>query len=141
MKDDIYFKKIVVTHSLAGDNHTIPESTGGNVAFTLDAGAGNANRDYFLFGNVTGTSPGIPLPGGKAVLPLNWDVFTNMVITFVNQPSFANFLGKLDSTGRASASLTMGPVPGAAGVVMNFAYALARPWDVTSNTFCVEIVP
>jgi len=140
-QDDICFENIVVIHSLTGNKHTIPETTGGNVAFTMDAGASNAQRSYFLFGNISGTSPGIPLPGGKAVLPLNWDIFTNMVITFVNQPSFVNFMGKLDSQGKGSATLALGPVPGAAGVVMNFAYALAKPWNATSNTFSVEIVP
>lgn len=140
-QDNIHFKEIVVAYSLTGDNHTITETAGGTVNFTLDAGPGNKNRDYLLFGSVTGTSPGVPLPGGMAILPLNWDIFTNMVISYANLPIFSNFMGQLNSSGRAFASLNLGPVSGATGLVMDFAYALANPWDVASNTFSVEITP
>ena len=128
--------------TLQTDTFMIPENTGGDAAFLLLTGTGNANRNYILLGSITGTDPGTPLPGGKVTLPLNFDIFTNMVINLANTPPFSNFIGKLDSSGSANAVFnTFGPIPGAAGITMNFAFALNSPWDFASNPVEIEIVP
>lgn len=126
---------------LSTDVDTISAATGGTVIFTLDAGAANASRNYFLLGSVTGTS-GIALPGGLATLPLSWDVFTNLVITLVNTSVFTDFLGTLDAQGIATASLNAtGPLPpGSVGLVMYYAYALDKPFDFASNFVTVTVV-
>ena len=116
------------------------ETAGGLANFVLNAGADNANRNYFLLGSVSGTEPGTPLPGGLVTLPLNWDFFTNIVINMINGPIFQNFMGSLDGTGSATATLNLPPVPGAAGLIMYYAYAL-KPYDYVSNPVAVEIVP
>ncbi len=121
---------------------TIPESTGGTVDFQIRAGPENAGRKYLLLGGVSGTFPGTLLPGGQATLPLNWDVFTNIVLDLANTPVFQSFLGALDGAGEAAGTMdTLGPVPGAAGATLYFAYVLKGPWNFASNPVTVQIVP
>jgi hypothetical protein len=127
---------------LLTDVDTLSESKGGKVEFMLRAGQENAFRNYILLGSITGTWPGTPLPSGLAVLPLNWDVFTDLVLTLLNTPLFMNFFGVLDSSGDGSALLNLpGPLPsGSQGMVIHFAYALNNPYDFTSNPAAIEIV-
>jgi hypothetical protein len=91
---------------------------------------------------MTGTAPGYPLPGGK-VMPLNWDLFTDLVLLFLNTPVCQNFLGNLDGSGRGTAALnTFGPVdPAAAGLELHFAYVLGNPFDFASNPIPVTFEP
>lgn len=127
---------------LEADLYEIPESTGGTVHFTLDAGVDNANRNYLLLGGLTGTSPGTLLPGGYATLPINWDDFTEyVVLPNLNTPLFMNFLGTLDGNGQALAQLNAPPVPGFAGIIMHYAYCCNNPFDFVSNPLKIEIVP
>jgi len=118
---------------------------GGTVNFTLDAGISNAGRSYLLCGTVSGTSPGTPLPGGLATIPINKDWVTNYIIRkHLSSPNFTGFSGTLDVNGEASAKLdTMGPLPGnlPVGTVMHFAFALSTPWDYVSIAIAVEVVP
>lgn len=127
--------------SLIATGHEISEASGGVVDLHLHAQVKNAGRNYIVLGGVSGTSPGVPLPGGHVTLPLNWDLFTNIVINLINTPNFWNFMGSLDGDGRAMAQLNLGPVPGAAGVTLYFAAALNKPWDFTSNPVAVNLVP
>lgn len=121
---------------------TISAGVGGSASLSLKAGPSNGSRNYILLGSVTGTAPGTPLPGGQVTLPLNWDIFTNLIIDLLNSPVFSNFTGKLDGTGAANAVFdTLGPIPGAAGITMHFAYALNNPWSFASNAVAIDIVP
>jgi len=64
-----------------------------------------------------------------------------MGIEFANTPYFTNFIGVLDGVGQSTASFsTVIPVPGAAGMILNFGYAL-KPWDFASTAINVEIIP
>ena len=105
--------------------------------------AGDKDRGYILLGGVSGSSPGTSLPGGAAVLPLNWDAFTNLVITQINTPCFSGFSGNMDSSGKGTATFdTLGPLPpGFLGTVIHFAAVLDGPWDAPSNSVAVEIIP
>ncbi|MHC4946329.1 MAG: WD40/YVTN/BNR-like repeat-containing protein, partial [Planctomycetota bacterium] len=108
----------------------------------LNAGAVNAGRTYILVGSVTGTSPGYPLPGGLATLPLNFDPFFEIVIILRNTTTFQNFQSTLDGSGQSTAVLN-NPYflpPGYAGAKLYFAYALAAPWDYVSNAVVIEFV-
>jgi hypothetical protein len=126
---------------LASNKPTLSSTVGGAVALSLDAGAQNAGRTYVLFGSMTGTSPGVPLPGG-ATLPLNWDAFTDIALSLVNTPVFTAFAGQLDGEGRATATLdTLGPAPVALGLTLHFAYGLHGPWNFASNPVAVRFSP
>lgn len=129
-------------YPLASDALTISASTGGVVHFTLTAGASNESRNYIILGSVSGTSPGTPLPGGHAVLPLNWDPFTKALMPLINSALLQNFMGKLDEEGNGAATLNVPePVPEGLGLTLFFAYALNSPWDYTSNPVAIEVVP
>jgi hypothetical protein len=121
---------------------TISESAGGTVIFDLDASDANAGRNYLLLGGVTGTDPGTPLPGGLATLPLNWDPFTDVVMLLLNSVLFQNFLGQLDASGQAQATLWAPPLPtGYVGLELYWAYCLNGPFDFASDAVIVTVVP
>jgi len=130
---------------LQSDVFQISASTGGLANLLLYGEMTNANRDYLILGNasVSGTSPGIMLPGNQATLPLNWDIFTDLVIANINTAFFSNFMGELDSTGSSKAIFnTFGPTGSATiGFKMRFAYALKAPWDFVSNPVEILITP
>jgi hypothetical protein len=130
------------THPLEADHFELSETSGGVIGFSLNGGASNGGRGYLMLASVTGTLPGIPLPGGHAVLPLNWDSFTNMVLAFLNTPIFDQFMGTLAVGGEASATFnTLGPVYGMGDLTLSFAFALNKPWDFVSNPINILVVP
>ena len=55
--------------------------------------------------------PGITLPGGMVTLPVNWDPFTNIVITLMNSPVFSGFMGNLNASGQAAAQMNLSALP------------------------------
>ncbi|MFH2001827.1 MAG: NosD domain-containing protein, partial [Planctomycetota bacterium] len=128
---------------LCGNSVTLSVDDGGQVSFTLFAGKPEAGRNYVLLGSISGTSPGFPLPGGLAILPLNWDSFTDYVIQSLNTPIFTDFMGNLDGEGMGFAQFdTFGPLPSVlSGLSFSFAYALYPPWDEVSNPLNVKILP
>jgi len=125
---------------LATDKFQIDCSKGGTATMTLNAGVNNMNRNSLIFGSVTGVSPGSPFPGGT-VLPLNWDVFTNMVINLTNTPTFHNFYGKHDSEGKRDAKLNISPFTAPSSVMIYFAYVMMDPWNYASNPIGIMIMP
>jgi len=129
--------------SLLGDTSNISASTGGAANFLLMGGTENANRKFLMLGSVSGANPKTPLPGGKAALPIAWDAFTILMMTYMNTPLFNNFMGKLDGVGEGSSAFdVLGPVnPMAIGVTIHFAYALNNPWNFASNYVWIEIAP
>lgn len=125
---------------LAGDAFMIDCSEGGIVLLTLDAGADNAYRHSLIFGSVSNVSPGTPLPGG-AVLPLNWDDFTDVVLELTNTNMFYNFYGQHNAEGKRAAFLSVDPFPDGPSMIVNFAFAMMHPWDYASNPISIAIVP
>jgi parallel beta-helix repeat protein len=123
------------------DTLEISAGTGGTINFTLTAGAIHANRDYVLLGSITGTEPGIQLPGGL-ILPLHRDSFTDITFNFANTPFFVNFKGTLDNSGSGNAQFnTLGPLPNVfVGRTVHFAFFLYGPFDFVSSPVAIEIV-
>ncbi len=142
---DMGADEFVGPHSLGADSFTLSEAVGGKIALNLDAGLSNGGRNYMLFGTVSGTAPGLDLPGGDLFLPINWDLFTNIVadLNYPRSIIFKDFYGKMDNAGKMNALFnTNGPVPGMKGYVVSFAYSLhGAPWDYVSNPINIEIVP
>lgn len=126
------------THPLETETFALNENEGGTIGFTLNGGTDNKNRDYILLGTLSGTAPGMNLPGGTN-FPLNWDLFTGMVYSLLNSVVFDDFLGTLDSSGTATALCdTLGPVPDAAGLTVSFAFTLLNPFNFVSNPIDVH---
>lgn len=133
---------ITGAESLHASTYVMFAATGGTVQFDLDAGAGQADRQYILLGSLSGSLPGVPLPGGQVTLPLNWDLFTTLVLNWINTPVFADFLGGLDSSGLGAAELSLVSMPmNFTGLKMSFAYALHSPCDFVSNPVEILIAP
>jgi len=80
--------------------------------------------------------------GGKAVLPLNWDAFTDAALQWVYTSLFTGFMATLDANGNNMAQIDSGPIPpGFTGTTLYFAACLNAPFDVVTNPIQVEIVP
>lgn len=128
-------------HALDADTFTL-DYRGGVVNMDLDSGIDFADRKYFVLAGATGTNPGTALPDNLATLPLNWDVFTDLVLSLTGFPIFVDFSGRLDANGQAQAqlNLTVPLDPTTVGTVIYFAYLNYYPFDFASNAIAVEIV-
>jgi hypothetical protein len=140
--DDLTVERLITDPALYADAYNVSVATGGVVDLNLVAGAANAGRPYLLLASLSGTAPGHPLPGG-GTLPLNWDLLTDLVMMMVNTPVFSNFMGNLDGTGAATATLnTFGPLdPSLSGATAHFAFTLGNPFDFTSNPIPMTFDP
>ncbi len=91
--------------ALYGDVHEIPINAGGTQNLTVNASKAHANRLYWIFGSITGTTPGVNLLGVH--IPLNPDLYTDIALGSVNTTVWTNFRGTLDSNGLAAASFNV----------------------------------
>jgi hypothetical protein len=128
---------------LTVDVTTLSEATGGTANFALK-NPSHANKKYIMLATLSGTSPGTPLPSppGGVVLPINWDLFTNVILFNMGSPFITGFLGTLDGMGNAAAIFSPPMLPGLAGFTMDFAYAQdGKYWDFASNNVSIDVVP
>lgn len=95
------------TLSLEADRHQVSLTGRQHQSLTLRAGAGNAQKIYFLVGSVSGIKPGIKL--GTVTLPLNLDPYLQITVSFPNSPLLVQSLGQLDAQGEASAKFVAIP--------------------------------
>lgn len=79
------------------------------VAFTLRSSAACAGCAYWLLGSLLGQGPATPLPGGDS-LHLWFDGFTSGLLGGPTGPVFSGFVGVLDASGGALASLDLASV-------------------------------
>jgi hypothetical protein len=142
--DAFFVQRIIYDATLWADHYALSCAQGAQVLYSMDAGVGNANRQYLLLGSLSGSTPGFDLPGGQHV-PLNWDAITNFIIGTLGTPMFQNFMGTLDGLGQASATFdTLGAVdPLMVGQTLSFAYLLTYPpaWDFSSNCVTLDLDP
>ena len=110
--------------------------TGGTQKLTVNAGKAHANRLYWIFGSMTGTSPGINLLGVH--IPLNPDLYTDLAMGAVNGKEFTNFRGTLDANGLAIASFNVpSQLAAAAGIhVPPRVRGVRREWQVLHGEQC-----
>lgn len=120
---------------------TISLSAGGTQAWSLDAGAPQGNRPYWVFGSITGISPGVPI--GTVVLPLVPDVWFNFTVNHPNQPPLVASLGFLNPAGHANAAFSVPPgtTPALAGLTVRHAYLLGPTVDFASNPIFLTFIP
>jgi outer membrane protein assembly factor BamB len=111
----------------------------------LDRPQSAAGQVYLVLGSLSGTSPGLPLPGGLT-LPLVADALTTLWLASPNLPPFSNGLGLLSPSGDARATLTLpsGLSPTLAGLTAHHAFVEFTPTgDLTyaSPASAAQIVP
>lgn len=88
---------------LVVDVEEIWAHTGGVANFLLNAGPGRAGLWFYLLGSMSGTSPGMMLPGGL-ILPINQDCLTRTLL-------FKGWgFGRLNAHGQANVSLKVPPI-------------------------------
>ncbi len=103
-------------------------SLGGKTSWTLNQGLAYGQRPYLVLGTLSGTSPGLPITGGPT-LPINFDLFTSLGLSSLNQGPFVRFFGKLSIFGLAYPELAIpkGLVPASlVGKKMHFAIAIFK---------------
>jgi hypothetical protein len=125
-----------VTMPLSASPSTISIATGGTHAFTLDAGVPNANRLYWIFGSITGTSPGVTLLSavGSVTIPLVPDPWTSITIASANTTILSKTRGALDGSGKGSASFNVPSTTISAAIGVKFYHAFLA-YDANSNYY------
>jgi len=122
--------------ALTASPSTISIATGGPHTFTLKAGTPNASRLYWIFGSVTGTTPGVTLVSavGAVTIPLVPDFYTNITIAQPNTPLLVKTKGALDASGQGQASLMVPKITdqNAIGVTLYHAYLV---YDASNNFY------
>jgi hypothetical protein len=125
---------------LTADRDTISINGGTAVAFSLSGGPLRAGRGYQVLATSSGRFPGTILPSAQ-ILPLNTDDFSNTVRDMTNQGPFRDFMGTFDSSGKAIATLNLGPLnAGMLDQTMHFAFAEIGPWGFPSNPVAILLV-
>jgi hypothetical protein len=130
-----------VRRSLAGNVSVLRDGIGAQATFQLDAGSGGAGNIYLLVASLAGTHPGIPL-GPQLTLPLNFDVVLQASIDLANSSMFANSLGVLDGSGRATAAFAA--PPGLFGAFLGRPLAFAwttLPFGFVGGPLALTFVP
>jgi hypothetical protein len=132
---------------LYGDVHQISISAGGTQKLTVDAGWAHAGRSYWIFGSVTGTTPGVTLGSaiGAVHIPLVPDIWTDITIGFANTPTLRNTKRTLNASGTAQASFNIPPtnLPSAIGLVFHHAcliYDAKNNFHMASNPVPLTLV-
>lgn len=123
-------------------------STGGALSFGMNPGPAFANQLYFLLGSLSGTSPGIGLPGGSLV-PLNLDPYLSFTLSNPNTPPLANSFGFLNGAGQTintpGFNLPPGLPPGLADQTVHHAFVVLDLFTGTplavSNPYPIQFVP
>lgn len=80
---------------------------GDSLDFGLIAGSSFAGDTYVVLGSVTGSMPGLPLPGSGLTIPVNFDWYTQLSFMMAGSAVFTDFIGVLDGQGRGTASLVV----------------------------------
>ncbi len=143
----------VATHDLASPcGSSMFEQTsglslalGGTQNFEIDLGQAFPSNIYWIFGSVTGTSPGIDF-GGGVILPLNFDAYFNLTLNKPFLGVFGSYIGVTDTDGRASASLTIPPAtdPSLVGLTLFHAATASAVFgtiDAATNAVSGTLVP
>lgn len=94
-----------VNKQFVEDTPVISVSNGGSQKYRLGAGECLANKNYWIFGSITGDKPGTGIGGFN--LPLNADPYTTLVMGLTNTGVYTKFRGVLDSKGVATASFNV----------------------------------
>jgi hypothetical protein len=121
--NDAFVSRLDMGVAMYGDVHEIRITTGGTQRLTVNAGKAHKNLRYWIFGSVTGTTPGVNLLGVH--IPLNPDLYTDIAMVHVNTTAFTKFMGTLDANGLATASFNVpANVQAPSGFTFHHAYVV-----------------
>ncbi len=133
---DVFVSRLDMGVAFYGDLYEVSLGTGGTQKLTVNAGQAHAGRSYWIFGSVTGTTPGVTLGSaiGPVHIPLNPDPWTDYTIALANTSILANTKGTLDASGTSQASFNIPKInlPSAVGLVFHHAYLV---YDQNNNFY------
>ena len=116
-------------------------SKGDCINFCIEAGLENRYRKYLMLGALNNVNPGQKLPGGFNCLPFELDPFSYVILTNINTNIFNNFVGELNSCGKAFAKIKTRALPASfIDSTMYFAFILDKPYDFVSNPVPIKII-
>ncbi|MCA8951989.1 MAG: hypothetical protein KDE27_20940, partial [Planctomycetes bacterium] len=126
---------------LSANVETLPVAAPATATLRLHAGTAMANRQYWLVGSATGTSPGIQLPNYGTPLPLTFDWFTAYLASNPNGAYLSPSLARFDQNGDAEVTLsTLAQLPSSlVGLRLRFAYFTLNPIDAVSNAVQITL--
>lgn len=120
------------------DVSSIDITKGGTQTLALDAGKANSNRLFWIFGSMSGTSPGLVFNGSH--IYLNPDPYTDLAIAFTNSAFMVNFRGVLDINGKSSAMFVIPPSLVTVPIKLHHAYAVYINFNhCTGNPVLLEL--
>jgi len=93
---------------LTASTHLVSVATGRNVKLSIDAGNAQAQKSYCVLGCMGGTGPR-GIPSLKVSLLLNPDAYFWFTAQYPN-PLIRNSLGRLDASGKATATIHVPPL-------------------------------
>lgn len=121
--NDVFLSRLDMGVAMWADTHLLALKQAGTQTLTLNAGKVHASRLYWVFGSITGTSPGSQLLGVH--VPLNFDPYTEFTIGNANTPLLKSTRGQLDANGGATASFNVpANAPAVAGFTLHHAYVV-----------------
>jgi hypothetical protein len=130
---------------LNGSPLALSIAAGGAQQLALRAGPEHGGRLYLLSGSASGTSPGFALP--PLLVPLNFDAYTQFLLSAPNAPPLQPSLGFLDARGEANASFALPPASPASalGPQLHHAYVLldlgSGQLVFASNAVSLQLLP
>jgi len=124
------------TQPLTASPATISIATGGTQTFTLNAGTAHGSRLYWLFGSLTGTTPGVTLYSavGAVTIPLVPDLYTTITIAQPNLSPLVTTRGALDGSGQGKAALVVPKINNQSAIGLNFYHAYLV-YDASNNFY------
>lgn len=128
----------VIVQAVRPTSSTVRPALNEQVAIVISAGPANAGRQYKMVGSWSGSTPGVPLPGGLT-LPLNNDRYLEYTTGFPNGPILQNSQGTLDANGRAI--VTFKPTNRFVGLTISHAFYLLGPTDFVSEAESIVVLP
>jgi glucose/arabinose dehydrogenase len=127
--------KLLPATALAANRDFLSLASGGEVHFTLAAGAPLAGLPYLLLGSLSGTAPGIGV--GLTTLPLQPDAYFLTTLSAPNSTFLPQSLGLLDAEGGATCSFLLPPglSPSLQGAKVWHAFVVVAPSPVPQVVF------
>lgn len=125
---------------LVHDAYVVSTGQGRHVHLTLEVPGNRMNEAYLVMASYTGSTPGTTYE--SRIVPLNRDLITEVgfVMAQTGDLMTDQWLGMIDSQGRAAARFRFPPGIVPSGVTFNLAFILGSP-AFTSNSVWIHVIP
>lgn len=130
--------------TLVGSPPTISLAVGGDHRLSMDLGPALGSAFYWVWGSMSGTTPGTLVDG--VPLPLNPDAYTSLTMGYPYSSFFENYVGFLAPDGTRTATLEVPPGldPSYAGVTIHHSVIVSSDLQTiaaASNASSVLLLP